>query len=88
MYVVVCEGVTCSDEPVTVPTPLIESDVALDALHESVPLWPWVIDEGDAVKEEMVGTGTLVPFVTVMVTEPSKIPQLPQLVPVSSAVAV
>ena len=42
--------------PVTVPIPwLIERDVAPETDQDRVEDWPEVIDEGEALKEEIVG---------------------------------
>ena len=40
---------------VTVPGPLIDMALALATDHDRLAVWPEVIDEGLAVKEEMVG---------------------------------
>ena len=61
---VVCDGETCIEVPVTAPMPLIESEVALATDQESVALSPaskGEIDAGEAVKEEIVGTVALLP---------------------------
>ena len=64
MYVVVCDGETWIELPVTAPRPLIESEVALATDQESVALPPpskGAIDAGEAVNEEIVGTAALLP---------------------------
>jgi hypothetical protein len=71
---------TITEVPVTVPMPLIESDVAPVSDHESVALCPAVIDVGDAVKEEMVGG--LMATVTVSVAAQVAVPPAPWKVPV------
>ena len=61
---VVSDGVTWIEVPVTAPRPLIESEVALETDQESVALPPPAkgeIDTGEAVKEEIVGTVALPP---------------------------
>ena len=57
VYVVVCEGETAVEAPLTEPIPEIESEVAPETPHESVALWPEVMEDGDAAKDVMVGTG-------------------------------
>ena len=64
VYVVVCDGETWIELPVTAPRPLTESDVALATDQESVALPPpskGEIDAGEAVNEEIVGTVALLP---------------------------
>ena len=71
VYVVVCDGETWSDVPVTTPIPLIEIEVALATDQESVALSPaskGEIDAGEAMNEETVGTVALLP-----VNETSKV---------------
>jgi hypothetical protein len=46
--------------PVTVPRPLMESDVAPETVQESVELPPGGMLAGTAVNEEMVGGATTV----------------------------
>ena len=61
---VVCDGETWTDVPVTAPMPLIEIEVALATDQESVALSPaskGEIDAGEAVNEEIVGTVALLP---------------------------
>ena len=64
MYVVVCDGETWIELPITAPRPLIESEVALATDQDSVTLPPPAKGEiaaGDAVNEEIVGTVVLLP---------------------------
>ena len=61
---VVCDGLTWTEVPVTAPRLLIESEVALATDQESVALPPpskGEIDAGEAVNEEIVGTVALLP---------------------------
>jgi hypothetical protein len=60
VYVVVSVGETDVEVPVTVPIPLMESDVAPVTLQESVELEPSAMVEGLAVKVEITGNGTTV----------------------------
>ena len=63
---VVCDGETWIELPITAPTPLIESEVALAADQESVALPPpskGEIDAGEALNEEIVGTVALLPAI-------------------------
>ena len=57
VYVVVADGETLVEVPVTVPIPLIERDAALETVHDSVDDWPGAIDEGEAVNDEITGSG-------------------------------
>ena len=64
VYVVVCDGETWTELPITAPRPLIESEVALATVQESVALLPPAkgeIDAGEAVNEEIEGTVALLP---------------------------
>ena len=64
VYVVVCDGETWTELPITAPRPLIESEVALATDQESVALPPPAkgeIDAGEALNEEIVGTVALLP---------------------------
>ena len=64
VYVVVCDGETWIELPITAPTPLIEREVALATDQDSVALPPPAtgeIDAGEAVNEEIVGTAALLP---------------------------
>jgi len=64
VYVVVCDGETWIELPITAPRPLIESEVALATDQESVALPPSTngeIDAGEAVNEEILGTDALLP---------------------------
>ena len=74
MYAVVCDGETWIESPVTVPRPLIVSEVALATDQESVALpspAKGEIDAGEAVNEEIVGTIASLPANTAVCREPS-----------------
>ena len=61
---VVCDGETWIELPVTAPRPLIENEVALATDQDSVALPPSAkgkIDAGEAVNEEIVRTVALLP---------------------------
>jgi hypothetical protein len=53
-------GETLIDVPVTVPMPLIEREVALVVVHESLEVAPGAMVVGLAVKLVIVGGGTTV----------------------------
>ena len=57
---VVCDGETWIELPITAPRPLIESEVALATDQKSVALPP-PSDAGEAVNEEIVGRVALLP---------------------------
>jgi hypothetical protein len=58
LYVVVEDGCTCRlPESATSPIPSIETSFASRVDQVSVEVWPAVIDEGLAVKLEMLGRG-------------------------------
>jgi hypothetical protein len=62
--VVVCDGETSIEVPVTVPMPLIESEVVSATDQDSVvlpPLPKGQTDPGEAAKEAMVGAAALMP---------------------------
>jgi hypothetical protein len=67
---VVADGDTLIEVPVTVPIPLMESEVAPETVQDSVELAPRAILVGFAVKLEMVGIGATVTVVCA-VTEPA-----------------
>jgi hypothetical protein len=50
-------GETLVDVPVTVPIPLIESEVAPETDQDNCDDWPLVIAAGAAVNDEIVGGG-------------------------------
>jgi hypothetical protein len=65
VYVVVFEGSTLDEVPVTAPTPLKLSEVAPVALQPTFDAWPALIVAGVALKLLITGGAGLVAFGTV-----------------------